>query len=313
MRNWIILICFLWAGQTFGQAPFLLGNPGEVEPISLNYGQLPDLGGTEIANYGLNFNFARPLGKGVLGIGLGYEYLDFSFSEATNVIDLSTYENMHTVRSNLSYVRPLKNRWGVIISAGTSLMSNLGDGVTTEDFVVNAILGFTKRWGDFERNSSLLFGAFYGTQLGEPTVLPAVSFRQKLNEHWSYSLGIPITGINYQINPKHRISLLASPQGFFGNNSNEVAVDGNRTLTNTKLQFNGINTRLSYRYLFTKNIAIVGEAGFVPNATLKILDDENEDIFDLDPGNGAYFNIGLRYVIQKNRGNINQNKKTDEN
>lgn len=309
----MVLFCFISVSPMFCQAPFLLGNPGEFEPIGINYARIPDLGGTEVNNYGLNLNLAKPVGKGILGFGLGYQYYDFVFNESTNVIDLSTYENMHLIRSNVSYIRPLKNRWGIMVSAGTTLMSNLGDGITSEDFVFNAILGVTKRWGDFERNSSLLIGAFYGTQLGEPTVLPAVSFRQKLNEHWSYSLGIPITGLTYQINKKHRLALLASPQGIFANNSNEVAVDGNRTLTNTKLQFNGINTRLSYRYLFTKNLAFIGEAGFVPNATLKVLDNDNEDIFDLDPGNGAYFNLGLRFVIQRERENSNQNKETNEN
>ncbi len=300
MKKSLLLFSILFGSQyVSAQIPLSLGNPQEVEPIRINYGVAPDLGSAEVTNYGLNIAFPKRIGKGVVILGVGYQYFDFTFNESTNVVELSGYQHMHTVRSNVSYLRPLENSWGIMISVGTSLMSNFGDGISAEDFVFNAILGLTKKWGDSTRNSNLLVGAFYGTQFGEPTVFPALSFNQKLNEHWSYSLGIPVTGLTYTINTKHRLAVLASPQGIFGNNSNTVAVDGNRTLTDTKLQFNGINTRLTYRYLFTKNLAFVGEVGYVPNPTLKILDDENEEIFDFNPESGAYVNVGLRFVIQR--------------
>ena len=303
MRTWIAIFALFISGSLNAQLIDIIGNSESFQPFGINYSRLPDLGGTEVQNYGLNLNLGKPLKKGVLGIGIGYQYFDFSFNESTNIVDLSTFENMHTVNARIFYRRPLKNNWGVLISGGTALASNFGNGISSEDFVFNAIVGFTKRWGNQMRNSNLLIGAFYGTQFGEPTVFPAISFNQKLNEHWSYSLGIPVTGITYKINEKHRIALLASPQGIFGNNSNEIAVDGNRTLTNTKLQFNGINTRLSYRYLFTRNLAFVGDLGFVPNPTLKILDNENEEIFDLHPASGAYFNVGIQFVLQRPKNN----------
>ncbi|MEM1002602.1 MAG: DUF6268 family outer membrane beta-barrel protein [Bacteroidota bacterium] len=299
MRSWIVLIGFISVFSLKAQLPFTGGNVEDIEPLQINYGLLPDLGGTRVQNYGLNLSFAKPMKKGVLGFRLGYQLYDFDFDESTNLIDLSSYQEIHTISTGIFYARPLKNNWGLLISAGTTLASNFGNGISEEDFVVNAILGFTKRWGTEIKGSNLLIGAFYGTQFGEPTVFPAVSFSQRLNERWSYSLGVPVTGLTYRFNEKHRISVLASPQGIFGNNSNQITVDGNRTLENTKLQFNGINTRLSYRYLFTKNMAFVGEVGFVPNPTLRILDDENDEIFDFNPESGAYFNLGLRFVLEK--------------
>ncbi|MEM9362363.1 MAG: DUF6268 family outer membrane beta-barrel protein [Bacteroidota bacterium] len=299
MRSIIVCIGLISTVSVRAQLPFTGGNVEEVEPIQINYSFLPDLGGTEIQNYGLSLNFVKPIKKGILGFRLGYQLYDFSFNESTNLLNLSDYSEIHTINTGIFYVRPLKNNWGILISAGTTLASNFGDGISEEDFVVNAILGFTKRWGNQEKGSNLLIGAFYGTQFGEPSVFPAVSFSQILNKHWSYSVGVPVTGLNYKVNERHRISLLGSPQGIFANNSNEIAVDGNRTLKDTKLQFNGINTRLSYRYLFTKNLAFVGEVGFVPNPTLRILDNDNEEVFDFNPESGAYFNLGLRFVLQR--------------
>ncbi|WP_422859513.1 DUF6268 family outer membrane beta-barrel protein [Flagellimonas sp. S174] len=298
MKKWMLLVGMMTIGSLQAQLPIFIGNSNEPEPISINYGLLPDLGGTEIQNYGLNLSFAKPIKKGVLGARLGYQLFSFDFNSSTNLVSLSTFEDMHSINTGVFYLRPLKNNWRMVVSVGTTLTSNFGDGISEEDFVFNAILGFTKRWGEGNRFSNLLVGAFYGTQFGEPIVFPAVSFSQQLNEHWSYSLGIPVTGLTYRVNAKHSVAILASPQGIFGNNSNEIAVEGNATLKNTKLQFNGINTRFSYRYLFTKNLAFVGEVGFVPNPTLQILDDENKEIFDFEPESGAYFNLGLRFVLQ---------------
>ncbi|MEM6864677.1 MAG: DUF6268 family outer membrane beta-barrel protein [Bacteroidota bacterium] len=303
MRNLMVFVSFLVMASSEAQLPIMLGSSKEFEPLSINYGQLPDLGRTELRNYGINLNLVKPLTKGILGLGLAYQRFDFNFNESTNALELSTFEKMNTINMGIFYVRPLKNNWGLLFSGGTALMSNFAAGISGEDFVFNALVGFTKKWGDENRNSNLLFGAFYGTQFGEPTVFPAISFNQKLNERWSYSLGIPVTGLTYTINETQSISLLASPQGIFGNNADEIPVTGNRTLKNTKLQFNGIHTRLSYRFRFTGNLAFIGEAGLFANPTLKILDSANEAIFDFDPESSTYFNLGLRYVLQKQQKN----------
>ncbi|MEM9001392.1 MAG: DUF6268 family outer membrane beta-barrel protein [Bacteroidota bacterium] len=297
MKKAILLIAICFSFKMYAQ--ILGGNPGETQPIAIEYGYMPDLDGTEISNYRINLNTVIPAGKNIVGVGLGYQYYDFVFDETTNVIDLGTYENIHVVRANVSLIRPLKNSWGLLVSAGTSLMSNLGDGVSSEDFVFNTLGAVTKRWGNFERNSTLMLGILYGAQLGEPTILPAISFQQKLNAHWSYSLGLPTTGVNYTINEKHQLSTSLRPEGLFANNSNEVAVDGNRLLTNTKLQYNGLNAELSYRLKFTKNLALTAKTGLMAITTLKVLDDDNEEIYDLDPGSGAYFRVGLQLVLNR--------------
>ena len=313
MRKGILYIVLLASLITAAQTPLMLGGGDEIQPASLNFLSIPNLGGTEITNYGANLTFGFPVKKSIVGFSLAYQNFDFSFSESTNTIDLSSFENMQVLRGNVSLIKPLKNSFSFMLSAGTSLMSNFDNGISSEDFVFNAIVGVVKKWGDDERNSTLLIGAFYGTQLGEPTLLPALSFSQKLNEHWSYSLGLPVTGVNYRINENHRFALLASPQGIFGNNSTEVRVDGNRSITNTKLQFNGINTRISYQFRFTKHLAFFAEGGFIPISTLKILDNDNNEIIDLDPGSGTYVNAGIRFVLSRSKKNNHLKSKSDEN
>lgn len=283
-----------------------IGTPGEVDLAGVEYGIFPELGNTEVNYFGTNFTVAKPIGKGVLGLGVRYQNFDFSFDEATNQLDFSSYETAHAIRLILFYRLRLKNSWSVLTSLGPSLMSNFANGINSEDFVANAIVMLSKRWGNQERNSSLSFGAFYGTQFGEPTVFPALSFNQKLNEKWSYSIGLPATGVSYQINELSRVSLRAQPQGIFANNSSEVLVN-NDLLTNTKLQFNGFGLGLVYRHRLAKFLVVEANGGFLPVSNLKILDADNEEIYDFDPGSGAYFNIGLRFSPKRTSRNPSSN------
>lgn len=289
----------------------MMVSDGEISPISLNFTSIPDLGGNDVSSYGANLNVGLPLKKNFIGLSLGYQNFDFTFGESTNRIDLSAFENIQVFRTGLSFIRPLNGSLRFLISGGAAIMSNLDGDLSSNDLVFNAIIGAIKSWGDDSRKSSLLIGAFYGTQLGEPTLLPAISFRQRLNDRWSYSLGIPVTGITYNMGQRHRLALQASPQGIFANNSSLARVEGNRTITNTKLQFNGITTRLFYQYRFAKNLALFAEGGFMPSATLKVLDDDNNDIIDLGAGSGAFFNVGLRLVVQRPKKGVNEESSND--
>lgn len=312
MIRYTCFLAFLVLATSHAQMPGM-GNAREIEIAGLEYGFLPDLGRTKVRNFKAHLNLGKPIGRSIIGFGLSYQNVDFAFDESTNVINLDTYENMHAIRANLSFVRPLGNSWTMIASVGPSLMSNFGEGITSEDFVFNIIAGATKRWGDFDRNTMLMIGVLYGTQLGEPRLLPALSLRQKLNAHWSYSVGLPVTRLDYHINDRHRFSLMASPEGIFANNSKAVAVAGGRSLTNTKLQFNGLNTRIAYSYRFTKFLACTAEGGFIPLATLKILDDENEDIYDFEPDAGTYFKVGLKLVLNRKQRMENIKESNNEN
>ncbi|MEN1785187.1 MAG: DUF6268 family outer membrane beta-barrel protein [Bacteroidota bacterium] len=312
MRKAITLVIFTISISGKAQNMMLMGGSDEFVPLAINYTAIPDLGGTTVTNYGTDLTLGFPVKKSMMAFSLGYQNFDFTFEETTNVIDLSAFENMQVFRGGISYIKPLSNNWRLMLSGGAAIMSNLEGDLNSEDFVFNAIVGALKKWGNEERNTTLLIGAFYGTQFGEPTLLPAFSLRQKLNDHWSYSIGLPITGLNYRINDRHRFALQLTPQGIFGNNSQEERVTGNRTLSNTKLQFNGITTRLSYQYRFTKYIALFTEGGFIPQATLKILDSDNEEILDLDPGNGVFFNVGLRMILPRRNTTIPK-KESNEN
>lgn len=298
------------AVKTNAQIP-IMGGP-DIDIGGINYSNVPDLGGVEVINYGADFSFAKPLSKGMLGFRLNYQNFDFSFDQSTNIIDTSSYENMNLIGASIFYRLPLKNSWSVIASVGSNMISNFEGDITSEDFVFNAIGMLSKRWGDQERNSVLSFGILYGTQFGQPTLLPVASFRQKLNAHWSYTLGLPITGINFQINKKNRLSFSLRPQGIYGNNSGTVAFQANNTLENSKLQFNALRAGLSYRYKFTSFLSVLIEGGYLPTVQLKILDQDNNEIYDFDPDTTSYFNVGLRFGLNKKPGNNSKNN-TNEN
>ncbi|GAB5400135.1 MAG: hypothetical protein Aureis2KO_17200 [Aureisphaera sp.] len=292
-----VLLC-LSVFLTYAQMPNMAS--GDIDILTSEFGLVPDLNGTSIETIGVQGNLMKPIKKGMFGVSIGYKQYKLSYDEMPAVVSLHTYDKFQQIRTNLIYRRELKNNWGLMLSAGVNLTSNFEDGISTEDLVYTGIAAFTKRWGDWNRNTTLMFGALYGTQFGEPMVLPMISFSQRLNDQFSYSIGLPLTGLFYTIDKMHSISAYARPEGFFGNNSATVFVsDPGRFVTNSKLQYNIVKTGISYRYRFTKYLSATLDGGFIPLSTLKIVDEDVNDIYDFDPGSGAYFSVGIRLGMQR--------------
>ncbi|MEO9871951.1 DUF6268 family outer membrane beta-barrel protein [Ekhidna sp.] len=294
----ILIACF-----SYSTAQMMSFDPRDgIDIAGLDAGYLPDIGGHSVTNYGANLNFMKPLSTWMIGFGVNYEYLQFDFDESDINTDLSTYEQIHSIRTNFFIRKPLKNNWSIMISVGPNLMSTLDDGIGSEDIIVNTLGAVSKRWGDFNKNTTLMIGVLYGSQLGRPTIIPTINLRRKVNEKLSFSIGIPMTGIDYRIDDKNRLSLSMRPQGVYANNPNPVLVENGEVLENTKLRFNGFNAELSYRRKLSKNISAVAAGGFVPAPILTIEDSANNELLDLNADAGAFFRIGLRFSVSPKMG-----------
>lgn len=302
-----IKVLILFANLLNAQSQMMPSDPRDgIDVVGVDVGYLPNLGEHSVTNYGINLNLMKPVSNWMIGFGVNYEYLHFDFDESDVDTDLSGYEKLHSIRTNLLVRKPLKNNWSIMVSAGPNIMSTLDGGINTEDVIFNTLSAATKRWGDFSKNTTLMIGVLYGSQLGRPMFIPAINVRRQVNEKLSFMFGIPMTGIDYRIDDQNRISLNMRPQGVYANNPNPNLIENGEMLENTKLRFNGLNTQLSYRRKLSSNISAVAEGGYVPASILSIEDSSNNELLDLDPNAGAYFKVGLRFSISPKMDFVNQ-------
>ncbi len=296
----VLIIAFLGIGNIlFGQIP-----RGEIG--SFEYSVIPEVGDTQIETYKTNLNFGTKIGNSMLLFGLSYSFYDFFYKKDSLIdFDLSPYEKIHIVQLRFLYRYKISDSWFGNIMFSPSLSSNFKGTISKNDLIINTIATVSKKWGDDVNFSILTFGAGFGTPFGEPQVFPAISFRKKINKNWIYSLGIPETAVNYIHKERHTFSAKANFNGVFANSSSPTTLPDTSMQTNTKLQYNSLNTGFQYNYRIQPNWTTTINIGYSPWNRLRVLDSNNDELFDIGASSSFYISMGLKFNLNKM---MNENK-----
>ncbi|RKN37259.1 DUF6268 family outer membrane beta-barrel protein [Aquimarina sp. AD1] len=285
----------------------LWGQDPQGEIGGFEYSVIPDIGDTQIEKYAANLNFGTKLGKGMVGLGISYTLYDFLYKKDSFIdFNLASYERIHNIRFRMFYRYMINESWSGNIMFSPVISSNLEGSLSNNDLIINSILSVSKKWGNDKTFSIVTFGLGFGTPFGEPQFFPAISFRKKINSNWSYILGIPETSINYTYRERHTFSGKASFSGLFGNASSSVTLADSSLQTNTKLQYNSLNTGIQYNYRIQPNWTTTISLGYAPWNQLKIRDNDNNELYDIESNSSFYISMGLKFNLNKTK---NENKK----
>nr|WP_246615739.1 DUF6268 family outer membrane beta-barrel protein [Aquimarina litoralis] len=273
----------------------------------MEYGIIPNVGDTQIEKYAFNLNFGSQLGKNVFGFGFSYTLYDFLFKKDSFIdLDLTDYEKIQDIQLRLFYRYKINDSWSGNIIFSPSLSSNFKGNISGNDLLINSIVSISKRWGNYKKQAILRFGLSFGTGLGRPQLLPAISFRKTINQNWSYSIGIPETGIDYNFRERNTISIKATFDSLYGNASSSVTFPDSGSLTNTKLLYTSLNTGFQYNYRIQPNWTATINLGYTPWNQLRILDGDNNELYDIGSESSGYISMGLKFNLNKM---MNENKK----
>ncbi len=284
----------------FGTMNIMYAQNPNMEIAGFEYSLIPDLGGLSVEKYSMNLNFGkRSKKRAMIGFGVSYDYYDFIFNNASLDFNIESYEKIHNVKTRMFFKYFISSTWSANLLFAPSLSSNLKGSLSNEDFILNSMVTLSKKWQNEKKMSLLNFGVGYGTSFGKPQFIPVVSFQKEIDANWSYSLGVPRTKINYQFYSRHTISGTASFNGLFGNASSVVDFQNSQTLTDTKLQYNSLDTSLDYVYRIQPNWTTVIKIGYSPWNQLKILDDENNEIYDFETNGSIFVSMGLKFNLNK--------------
>ncbi|MEM7086863.1 MAG: DUF6268 family outer membrane beta-barrel protein [Bacteroidota bacterium] len=299
MKTYCILI-LAFCSAFYAEAQQMNSASGLMEPIGFDYGLVPDMGENQLEKYNLYLMFGKPLKKGRLGFRADYSYANFQFENTNREVDVTSYEKTHNLRLNVFYLRELSKSWALNITVTPSIVSNFDRPISEDDLLFTGFLSVAKTWGDTEKFSRFTFGLGYSAAFGKPQILPMLSFFKKINANWSYSIGLPMTGVFHKLNERNYISFLVRPDGLFANNPNEVYfAKQNEVITNTKLQFISIKTGFEYKYRIQPDFNLVFSAGFIPFNELKIVDHNAEELFDFNVNSTYYISTGVRFNLNR--------------
>ncbi|WP_282079322.1 DUF6268 family outer membrane beta-barrel protein [Aquimarina algiphila] len=291
--------CLKYIVLVFGVGNVLWAQNPDMEVAGFEYTVIPGLGEVGIEKYTANLNFGKKFNKSVLGFGASYDSYNFMFNNAAIDFDTQSYETIHTIKTRLFYRYSINNSWFATVLFSPSLSSNLEGSLSSEDLIMSSAATVSKSWDNETKSSVLTFGISFGTAFGKPQFIPVISYQKMINTQWSYNLGIPRTKLNYSFDLRHKVSISASFKGLFGNISSTMNFKDLGNLTDTKLQYNALDTSVEYNYRIQPNWTTVIRIGYSPWNQLKILDKENKEIYDFEIDNTVFISMGLKFNLNK--------------
>ena len=147
---------------------------------------------------------------------------------------------------------------------------------------------------DIKRPFRLILGLTYNTTLGLPIPLPFISYYRRLNENWSYSLGVPKSNLKYIFNEKFMLQSFASLDGYFANLQQPITIDG-KTANNISLSV--LVAGLGFEHFFTKHLVAYCYSGYTFRLDNVLRDENRDQVFRINNLNAFYLRTGVKFKI----------------
>lgn len=137
---------------------------------------------------------------------LRYRFSEIDWTEQA----LFDNSSLHRIDFGLNLIyKPADSPWVGFLSAGPSLATD-GSEIDGDDLFYVALIGVGYR---FNEKFSLLGGAYFSQDFGEPRLIPAPGFIWTPNSQWAISLIPPRLRIAYAPNKDWRLAVEAFPDG----------------------------------------------------------------------------------------------------
>lgn len=243
------------------------------------------------------FNFPIKLGEDqYLIVGGEYNRIILNFEDSYS-FETEGLKRIHVIDATLGYTFKVNDDWRLAARVTPRIASTLTSKITGEDFFINggvyAILDKRKAT-DIKRPYRLIFGLVYNSTTGLPFPLPMLNYYRKVNENWSYTLGIPKSNLKYYFNDKNIVQTFITLDGYYAHIQNAVNVN-NQSAQHISLRV--IVGGLGYEYNFTKHLVAYMYTGYTLSQKSILRDQHSDKVFTLDDVNTVYLRTGIKFKI----------------
>lgn len=229
--------------------------------------------------------------------GLSFSDISLSFEKEPFTFNQRKLNDFKLIDLSISYTQKIKNDWRIAFrfKPGVSTNSNTASALSRNDVVLSfdAIFIKTRQINDIKKDR-LIWGVTYAQNRGFSYPLPFISYYKKLDNKWSYNVGIPKTNIQYHYSKKHRFKLYGELDGFTSNLQENIILEGEQTVNRINLSL--IVGGFQYEYHIINHLEFFARTAY--NFSIKTtLRNNNDTIFTIDDSSRLYLRTGLRFKI----------------
>ncbi|WP_281847884.1 DUF6268 family outer membrane beta-barrel protein [Olleya namhaensis] len=229
---------------------------------------------------------------------IGGEYSRITLNlEDSYPFPTSNLRRLHVLDFNLGYTFKMSENWRFGAKITPRLASTLRHKISGDDIFLNGgVYAINDRTKDKTASKPyrLVLGLTYNTTTGIPLPLPFVSYFRRVNEKWSYNLGVPKTNVKYYINENNIIQTFVGIDGYFANTQERFSIDGKEA---DSVSLSLVLAGIGYEYCFTDHLVWYAYTGYTLSMSNRLRDENREDVFKLDNVNTFYLRTGFKFKI----------------
>lgn len=229
---------------------------------------------------------------------IGGEYSRIALDlEDAYPFEQSNLQRLHIIDFNVAYTFKLNKKWRLGAKISPRIASTLRYKVTGDDLLLNGgVYAVNDRTKDetAKKPYRLILGLTYNSTTGIPLPLPFISYFRRVNEQWSFNLGVPKTNVKYFFNEKNIVQTFVGIDGYFANVQDPIIINGNQA---ESISLSVVVAGLGYEYCFTDNLIWYTYTGYTLRMNNRLRDKNRDDVFTLDNVNSLYLRTGIKFKI----------------
>lgn len=229
---------------------------------------------------------------------IGGEYSRITLNlEDSYPFPTSNLRRLHVLDFNLGYTFKMSENWRFGAKITPRLASTLRHKISGDDIFLNGgvyVINDRTKDKTASKPYRLVLGLTYNTTTGIPLPLPFVSYFRRVNDKWSYNLGVPKTNLKYYINDNNIIQTFVGIDGYFANTQESFVIDGKEA---DSVSLSIVLAGIGYEYCFTDHLVWYAYTGYTLSMSNRLRDENRDDVFKLDNVNTFYLRTGFKFKI----------------
>ncbi len=211
--------------------------------------------------------------------------------------DTSLLKTISIIDLNIAYTFKTSGKWRFGVKLSPRIASTLTTAITRDDIFINGgVFAINDRTKDesSKKPYRLILGLTYNATTGLPFPLPFVSYFRRINEDWSFAIGVPKSNIKYFFNEKNIIQTFVSLDGYFAHLQEPSVVQGKKV---DNISLSVVVGGLGYEHLFSKHLVAYLYTGYTFRLNNVLRSENKGEIFKLDDVNTFYLRTGIKFKI----------------
>ncbi|MEA1787047.1 DUF6268 family outer membrane beta-barrel protein [Arenibacter sp. GZD96] len=227
---------------------------------------------------------------------VGFDYSGISYDIGREVpFDDRALDALHIIDINVAYVYKWNADWRFIGVITPRMASDFSVGWRNDNLNLNMTFGAFKDKKDVDKPYKFVIGLAFNSAAIVRIPLPVIFYEKEFHPNWTYTVGVPKTGLKHILKKKHWLQAEAILDGHFVNIQNNIAIPG----ANSASAASSITilANLGYQYKFNKDFSVYSFFGRTLWQDGTLRDSNRSGVFALNKEPSFYFRTGFRIGI----------------